>query len=90
MPSASVSTASAPEMIGRVSPGFQIQIVSPIAASSEAMATTGTTLRCTARGRTRPIMRTSTEPPSTAMSGERPFQSTCGAWKTSLLARCVI
>ena len=81
MPRASVSTDSAPATIGRVPPGFQIQIVSPIAASRAAMARTGIRTRWTRRPGRRPAMSTTTEPPSTEMSGDIAFQSTCGAWK---------
>jgi hypothetical protein len=70
MPSASVSTVSEPSMIGSWTPGSQIQIVSPIAVSSEIPVSAGTRIVCTKRPRNRPTISTMTEPPTVAISGE--------------------
>ncbi len=65
-----MSIDSAPIRIGFWFPGSQIQMLSPIAASSTANVRTGTTTRWIARPRIRPPMSTTIEPPSSAKSGE--------------------
>ena len=66
--SASIDTPRT--MIGSRSPGSQIQIVSPMAASSAIAVSAGTSWWRTARERNRPTISTTTEPPTSASSGE--------------------
>jgi hypothetical protein len=65
--------ASAPAMIGALSPGSQLAMVNPPAASSEAAATSGTSARCTNRPGNRPTISTATAPPTRASTGDRPM-----------------
>ena len=73
MNSASVSMASAPSMIGRLSPASQLAAVRPMAVSSAAAAISGTSTRCAKRPLIRPASITATEPPTVANSGESPW-----------------
>ena len=66
----SVSIASAPSMIGSLSPGSQIQIVRPIAVSSDTAVRPGTRLRRTNCERNRPTIITTMQPPTSASSGD--------------------
>ena len=70
MPRASVSTVSEPSMIDFCTPGSQIQIVSPIAVSSEIVVRAGTAMCCTKRPRSSPTINTTIDPPTVAISGE--------------------
>ena len=70
MPSASVSTPSAPSRIGSRLPGSQIQMVSPIAVSSATAVRTGTITARTKREPSSPTISTITEPPTNANSGD--------------------
>ena len=70
MPSASVSIASAPSMIGSCRPGSQIQIVRPIAVSSEPAASAGTQRSGRSGRGTGPTISTTIEPPIVANSGD--------------------
>jgi hypothetical protein len=60
-------------MIGSTSPGSQFQIVRPMAASRAIAVSAGTSTVCTKRPRSSPTMRTTTEPPIVAISGESPL-----------------
>ena len=71
--SASVSMASAPAMIGLLSPGSQLAMVSPPAVSSDAAPTSGTSPRWTKRPGNRPTISASTAPPTSASTGDRPM-----------------
>ncbi len=73
MNSASASMASAPSMIGAESPASQFAIVRPIAVSSEAAATIGTSARCAKRPGISPARITATAPPTVAKIGDRPW-----------------
>ena len=71
IPSASVSTPSAPSRIGSRLPGSQIQIVSPIAVSSETAVSAGTITACDeARARAAPPSARSPSRRPTANSGD--------------------
>ena len=70
MPSESASTASAPWMIGLVSPAPQSQIASPMAVSSATAVSAGTSVTRTKRELNSPTISTTTDPPTTAISGE--------------------
>ena len=70
IPSESGSTASAPSMIGSLSPGSQIHTDSPIAVKSVAAVRRGTIVSRAKRERSRPTISTISEPPSTAISGD--------------------
>ena len=65
-----MSTARLPSMIGGRSPGSQIQIVRPIAVSSETAVRTGTSVSRAKLERSSPTMSTTTAPPTSASSGD--------------------
>ena len=62
--------ASAPSMIGSVSPGSQIQIVRPTAMRIDSAVSAGTSVWRTNGERSRPTIITTTHPPTSAMTGE--------------------
>ncbi len=65
--------ASAPSMMGALSPASQLAIVSPPAVSRAAAASSGTSVRCTNRPPIRPVMSTTTVPPARAKTGDSPW-----------------
>ena len=65
-----MSIASAPSMIGWLSPGSQIQIVRPIAIRIVAAVSPGTSERRTNCDRNSPTIITTTQPPTSASSGD--------------------
>ena len=73
MPSASVSIASAPSMIGCVSPGSQFQIVSPIAAPSAASAQERHQHALDERPGNSPTISTTIEPPTARSAATSPL-----------------
>ena len=75
--SARSSTRSAPEMI--VLSAFHCQMVRPSDAPMTPSVRSGTIVSRTKRGRSSPAIRTTSEPPSSARSGDSAAQSMCGA-----------
>ena len=70
---ANASMASAPSMIGAESPASQLAIARPIAASSAPAVSAGTRMRWTQAPLKSPASSTTTDPPTSANSGERPW-----------------